>query len=172
MKKIPVTVMLFSILVFIAMHSCQEPPPAKGNPDEVVFIYLKAINQNGQYHLEMRDSKGAKAIDDLTTEFVKEAGKSGKIIWKKDNQSGIKKLESITPKSGPSIIFEDGVHKRLLGGMKLNLLEDLSAGPAGQIIEYYTIIFVPSHSNEPVTIDPAIEIRPPSTDSTALSLWY
>ena len=164
MKKTTCLVILLAIILLNAMQSCEPPIPAAGEPDERVDIYLKSIMVDGQYHLEMRDSKGNKVRDSLTTKFIKVKGEPGMIKWKKDNDSGIKKITSIESSEDPTVIFEDGAHSTVFNGWKLQLLEKLYAEPKDSIIEKYIIKYIPKGSKDTVEIDPYIDIRPPSTN--------
>jgi len=93
-------VFLTSILVAGGCGSAEVPKPLQNL--DVVVIYVKAIQINGENHLEMYDSNDStKVIDTLVTDV-----KPGtEVFWVLAPSSGLEKVTKIKPKNpGGSII--------------------------------------------------------------------
>ncbi len=129
-----------------------------------VFIYLRAIKHNGNYHLAMFDSNGDGAIDNLTT--IVNPGYT--IYWKKDRQSGITKIRKIYSNAANKHVFR---HKPtpVNGGFKLAVPHGINIGHSRPIIEKYFIECTltarnPDGTHIILNIDPYIKIPPPPTN--------
>lgn len=158
MKKNPVFVMLLSILIISLMQSCQKSGPETMVSDKEVAIKLKSTMKDGVYHLEMKDSKGQEAIDDLETVFKKKAGESGTIIWKdRFLFSRIKRIDSIYIKETETIIFKQGVTRISKKKFQLELPLDIPQ-PGDTIEEKYYIDYTSKGNDEVISIDPYIRI--------------
>lgn len=156
MKKNPVLIVLISMAIFSLTQSCLSPDDAESEYDQKVIIYLQSVELEGEYHLQIDDSKGGSAVDDLETVFEKEPGKSGTIVWKKAADSEIKKITEVYPsdKKTETVIFKNGAKRTWLGRVKLRLPEDIT----GEEREKYTIKYIPEGDNDTVAIDPWIRI--------------
>ncbi len=121
-----------------------------------VTIYLRAIKCGSNDHLAMYDSNRAGAIDDLIT--IVNPGYT--IYWKKDRQSGIKKINKIYSSQEERVVFSHHP-TRVNDGFKLHVLWGINKGRTRPIKEKYFIECTLTDHNTLLKIDPFIKIPPP-----------
>lgn len=118
-----------------------------------VKIYLKAIEKDGQKHLEMYDSNDP---DHVVVDALETIVKPGiTVVWKLEKPSGIKKIDEIVSSQGVRNIFEEDAKKRFLSkGFILKIPDGVQAGEE----EKYNIVFVDKEDENPWTVDPYLKI--------------
>ncbi len=132
MKKILIllTGIVFIITILVAGACSNGKTPIGLAKEEIikdstrVTIYLKAIEIGGEKHLQMYDSNKPddKVVDTLSTWVVP----GTKVIWKLDQNSGIKKINKIGSSKEVRNIFKNDARKRFLSkGFKLKLSDDI-----------------------------------------------
>jgi hypothetical protein len=137
-------VFLMAILV-IAGFSIGDKP----NNSKKVEVYLKAVTLDGRMHLEMYNGRhpDRKVIDSLYTDV-----QPGYIVlWKKAEQSGIRKVNQIRPMKENGRIFRDEA-REVRGKFRYEIPSDAKAGT-----EKYEIVFK-DLNNDTWTIDPYLRI--------------
>jgi len=152
MKKILTlpTVIVFLITILFA-GGCSSPVPLEYKE---VTIYLKAIKENGENHLEMYDSNDPTivVVDTLVTDVMP----GTKVIWTPvDDDSGIEILKKIGPEKPDKIITKDA--EKISGTKKLKLKIPKKA-PIPSKKEKYDIVIVDEDGNTWPPIDPYLEI--------------
>jgi hypothetical protein len=106
-------VFVFTILVAVGcnqndINDLQLPdndgrPPITWEELDTVIIFLKAVDENGEKHLQMYDSNDISniVVDSLTT-FVRD---STLVIWTLTTDSEIRRLKKIKPKKDNGVIM-------------------------------------------------------------------
>ncbi|NBC83510.1 MAG: hypothetical protein GVY19_09020 [Bacteroidetes bacterium] len=118
-----------------------------------IKIYLRSVNNDNEKRLALFDTERNGAIDELVTY----ANPGDLIIWKLDNCSNIKTIDSIFPKLKDGKIFRGGNPKKGNRGKtwKYRIPKDAEGDEAYGI--GYTIGDGTSH-----IVDPQIRIKPPA----------
>jgi len=115
-----------------------------------VKIYLKAIEIDGEWHLEMYDSNDPDNVVVDNLETIVQPGI--KVIWKLNSSSGIKKINKIVSNGN---LFRNGAKKNILSKeFTLDIPENAVSGPK----QKYDIEFVDKENNQTWTIDPYLEL--------------
>jgi hypothetical protein len=124
-----------------------------------VTIYLRSVSKDKKKNLAMFDTKGNGDINNLET--VADPGSM--IIWKLDQNSGIKKLNKISSREKKSRIFKNKPIIKSDGEIVLQLPPDLDEAIEAYIIEYVIEVTNDKGEKQDVTmvLDPYIRIEPP-----------
>lgn len=119
------------------------------NDSTKVEVFLKAVPQEGSMHLEMYNGKhpDKKVVDSLYTDV--QPGYT--VVWKKADQSGIKKVNNIRPVQGDGNIFREDASE-MKGLFQLKIPPDAEPGT-----EKYEIEFTDEENNT-WPIDPYLRI--------------
>ena len=118
------------LLVTIPISGCCDS--AKDCGSKKIDIYLKSVVIDGVKHLQLRDSNGNTAMDTLTT--IVHAG--DRVVWKKDKDSGIKKIVNIKSKEKRNIFKNDPLKKFLSKEFQMDIPCDAKPERQKYDIEY------------------------------------
>lgn len=145
-------VCITAILITAGCHRGNKKTAGSANVENdstKVEVFLKAVPHEGRMHLEMYNGKhpDKKVIDSLYTDV--QPGYT--VIWKKADQSGIKKVDTIRPVQEGGNIFREEASE-IKGLFKLEIPPDAEPGT-----EKYEIEFTDEESNT-WTIDPYLRI--------------
>ena len=151
-------VFLFAILVAGGCDNGPAPTSAPPQPAldlDKVTIFVKAVKLNGDWHLEMYDSNypNKTVIDDLETIVELDT----RIVWRRADDSGIKKFRAISPVA-PLDIMKDDATTILLNKRKRYTVVDPVADRTKA--QKYIIVFVTKEDNQENKIDPYLKFPP------------
>jgi len=155
-------VFLITILIAGGFTSADNPCEPTEYP-EIVTIYLKAYEVDGEMKLKMYDSKNEKPI--VAEDHVAEVGPETRVVWRRANESGIRTIKKAGPKEseiGP--IFPGDATTILLNKRRRIRVPDNAPVPSrGEegIRQEYEIKFKDKKYNREWTTDPYLEIPPP-----------
>ena len=154
------TVIVF-LITFLVAGGCGSPLERDNcviKNTKRVKIYLKAIVQNGEKHLQMYDSNDTTklVVDDLETCVMP----GMKVIWKRAKNSGIKKITKIGPKNAGKIIIKDATRVLFTKKFKLKIPKKAPYNTE----EKYDIDFLDKDS-KPHSIDPYLKIPKKQADT-------
>jgi len=142
-------VFLFTILIAGGCSNGDEPK------DSTVIIYLQAHEIDGKMHLKMYDSNDKTIVVIDTLHTVIQPGTE--VIWMLPNDSGIRKIQKISPKNGPgNIIHGDARGSLFKKEKKLKIHDTAQVGEEGYLIKFK------GTDGKPHTIDPFLKIPPGS----------
>jgi hypothetical protein len=138
--------------------SCHRPDPNLTGKEDVVddstkvAIHLSYIKINGKHHFFLHDSHENSSIDSLETAVKK----GGKVMWKLDDYSGIRKIDTVFLMKDPKKIFRSEPTRDSDKQFSLIISMDQDTG-----LYKYVIIASTKKQNDTVKIDPFIRIPPP-----------
>lgn len=116
-----------------------------------VYIFIASVEINGVIHLKLRDSNGNSAIDTLCTTVHP----GEKVIWKKEKDSGLKRITDIKSIGSHNIFIEKPRKKFFKDEHYMDILKDANGK------EEYAIGFKLKDNSSHI-IDPYLRIPPPS----------
>ncbi len=123
--------------------------------ESTVTIYLQAHEIDGEMHLKMWDSNDITIVVIDTLHTVIQPGTE--VIWMLANESGIKKIQKISPKNGPgNIIHGDARGSLFKKEKKLKIRDKAQEGEESYLIKFKDM------DGRPHTIDPYLRIPPQS----------